>query len=113
MEGKEEVIEEEIEEDFSPIISEASPGRQAGFAALAAAGVDARAIVEETSQRQLLPDGLPLILLGLQQTSTGTGARVNPLAHLKGPGTGKRAATPIHAEPGKKGAARTLLPVPV
>lgn len=43
------------------------PWGEAGFAALAAAGVDARPIVEETAQGQLLPDRLPLILLGLQR----------------------------------------------
>ena len=47
--------------------SKLSPWGQAGLAALAAAGVDARAIVEEAAQRQLLPDGLSLILLGLKQ----------------------------------------------
>lgn len=43
------------------------PRGQTGFATLATAGVDARSIVEETAQGQLLPDGLPLILLGLQE----------------------------------------------
>lgn len=42
------------------------PGGEARLAALAAAGVKSRAIVEETAQSQLLPDGLPLILLGLK-----------------------------------------------
>lgn len=46
---------------------EVLPWGQAGFAALAAAGIDARPIIEETAQGQLLPDRLPLILLGLQQ----------------------------------------------
>lgn len=47
--------------------SERSPWGQAGFAAFAAACVDAWAIVEETAQGQLLPDRLPLIFLGLQE----------------------------------------------
>lgn len=47
--------------------SQVLPWGQAGFATLAAAGVDARPIVKETAQGQLLPDRLPLILLGLQQ----------------------------------------------
>lgn len=47
--------------------SRSLPWGQAGFPALAAAGVNARPIVKETAQGQLLPDGLPLILLGLQQ----------------------------------------------
>lgn len=47
--------------------SKLSPWGQAGFAALAAARVDARAVVKETAQGQLLPDGLPLIFLGLQE----------------------------------------------
>lgn len=42
------------------------PGGEAGLAALAAAGVQSRAIVEEAAQCQLLPDGLALILLRLQ-----------------------------------------------
>lgn len=42
------------------------PGGKARLAALAAAGVKSWAIVEETAQSQLLPDGLPLILLGLE-----------------------------------------------
>lgn len=48
-------------------MTEVLPWRQAGFAALAAAGVDAWPIVKETAQGQLLPDRLSLILLGLQQ----------------------------------------------
>lgn len=47
--------------------SDVLPWGQAGFATLAAAGVDAWPIVKETAQGQLLPDRLPLILLGLQQ----------------------------------------------
>ena len=42
------------------------PGGEAGLAALATAGVKSWAIVEEAAQSQLLPDGLPLILLGLK-----------------------------------------------
>lgn len=46
-------------------MTEVLPRGQAGFAALAAAGVDAWPIIKETAQSQLLPDRLPLILLGL------------------------------------------------
>lgn len=47
------------------------PGGEAGLAALAAAGVQSRAIVEEAAERQLLPDGLALILLRLRGKERG------------------------------------------